>query len=166
MTLLRPHPKEPRRWRAWLQRRRKGRAAGERLPRRTVRAASSPTVHLDRLADALANKGLTTLPCYTDTPPRLRVYMPSATHVGETITADPGSHPDEWWFRTSTGILLGPHNDPASAAETLALLLGPWLPIAWGITPDRNVPEVRRRFPRISCWLTLARAIPKTRPRQ
>lgn len=153
MTLVRRHRKEPRRWSARLRRGRKGRAAGEGPPGHTVRAASSPTVHLDRLADALASKGLPTLPRYEDDPPRLRVYIPSATHVGETIAVGPGRS-DGWWYRTSTGILLGPHDDPTAAAETIALLLGPWLPAALGIIPDRamTVSEVRRRFPGVSCW--------------
>ncbi|MFI0447440.1 hypothetical protein [Actinomadura sp. 6N118] len=154
MTLLRRHRKEPRRWSARLRWGRKGRAAGESPPEHTVRAASSPTVHLDRLADALARKGLPTLPRYEDDPQRLRVYIPSATHIGETIAVDPGPSPDEWWYRTSTGILIGPHSDLAAAAETIALLLGPWLPAAWGIAPDQamTVSEVRRRFPGVSCW--------------
>ncbi|MFG2003689.1 hypothetical protein ACGFNU_31480 [Spirillospora sp. NPDC048911] len=145
--------RRPSRWRAWFGRAKRGRAAGDR-PGCTVRAAPSPILHLDRLADALARKGLATLPRYADDRPGLRVYLPSAAHIGETIAVDPGGRADEWWYRTSTGILLGTHHDPAAAAETIALLLGRWLPAAWGVIPAREmtVAEVRQRFPGVSCW--------------
>jgi len=60
----------------------------------------------------------------------LRVLDARVPAIGETIAvalvSDAGGGPAAW-FRSSTGVLLGPCADPRRAAEGVRVLLGPWV---------------------------------------
>lgn len=99
------------------------------------------TVHLDRLADALAFAGWTCLPRYEENPALLRVFSPSAPRIGESISvkAGVGGVP---WFISSTGDPLRPCHDLAGACVEISARLSPLVAAA-----RRPESRSRRRVP-------------------
>lgn len=85
---------------------------------------------LRRLARVLANDGWTCTLRIADGRPLLRVLDARVPVIGETIAValvpGAGGGPAAW-FRSSTGVLLGPCGDPRRAAEGVRVLLGPWV---------------------------------------
>lgn len=90
---------------------------------------------LRRLARVLADDGWTCILRIADGRPLLRVLDARVPVIGETIAValvpDAGGGPAAW-FRSSTGVLLGPCADPVRAATGVRVLLGPWVAGALG----------------------------------
>ncbi|WP_067824981.1 hypothetical protein [Actinomadura kijaniata] len=85
--------------------------------------------------------------------PVLRVFSPAVPILGETVTLEEGAVPGRWWYRSSTGRLLGA--DAVTAAARVGDLLGPLVAGALARrSPERemSVAELRRRFPGVPCW--------------
>ncbi|MEV5571816.1 hypothetical protein AB0L06_17340 [Spirillospora sp. NPDC052269] len=96
------------------------------------RAAEPPlTVHLDRLAIALADKGWVCDRRYKADPPRLDVYDPGYRWLCDTITVASGPgvfvDTDIPWFRSSNGAVAVPCPAVLLAAAQIHQRLEAWL---------------------------------------
>ena len=83
------------------------------------------TYHLHRLATALDVRGLPAT-VKTTYPALLRVFMPGATMLAESIDCIPGHDGDgrlRWYYRWSWGELLHDTDDPTAAADKIAEVL-------------------------------------------
>ncbi|NEA26183.1 hypothetical protein [Actinomadura bangladeshensis] len=91
--------------------------------------------NLRQLARILTDDGWTCTLRVADGRPLLRVVDARVPVLGETIAValvpDAGGGPAAW-FRSSTGVLLGPCDDPGRAATGVRVLLGPWVARALG----------------------------------
>ncbi|MGK5555250.1 hypothetical protein ACSNOI_26895 [Actinomadura kijaniata] len=94
------------------------------LPASPVLDAWRARRRLDRLARALRARGWVAEPRYADLPPLLRVYAREVPAIGDSVLAV--RHLDGWWFRSGTGVLVGPCAHAEFAAERVGLLLTPW----------------------------------------
>ncbi|WP_067793597.1 hypothetical protein [Actinomadura formosensis] len=91
---------------------------------------SPVTVHLDRLAQEVIREGWKAVPRYDGPFPLLRVFGPAVPDFGESITSVPGTTPDIWLYRSSTGEDLAPHTEPVRAAERITRILTPYVTAA------------------------------------
>ncbi|SFQ34465.1 hypothetical protein SAMN04489713_1285 [Actinomadura madurae] len=136
---------------------------------------SCTTVYLDQLAHEIIRQGWKAVPRYDGPHPLLRVFDPAVPDFGESITLVPGTTPDVWWYRSSTGENLAPHTKPARAAERITRILLPFVTAALAArthqrqtsetglptppsAPDpiraRTIAELHARFGVISWWGT------------
>lgn len=110
---------------------------------------SSISVHLDRLAQEVIREGWKAVPRYDGGCPLLRVFDPAVPDFGESITLVPGTTPDVWWYRSSTGEDLAPHTKPIHAAERITRILTPYVAAVLAArTHRRGTTDERRRIPR------------------
>ena len=110
---------------------------------------SSIAVHLDRLAQEVIHEGWKAVPRYDGPCPLLRVFDPAVPDLGESITLVPGTTPDIWWYRSSTGEDLAPHTRPVRAAERITRILIPYVTAALAAQSHRQErPDTPRPVPR------------------
>jgi hypothetical protein len=102
---------------------------------------SSITPHLDRLAHEVIREGWKAVPRYDGPHPLLRVFDPAVPDFGESITLVPGTTPDIWWFRSSTGEDLAPHTKPVRAAERITRILIPFVTAALAARTHHRGPD-------------------------
>jgi len=99
-----------------------------------------PADHLDRLALALAECGLSSRPGYGSVPALLRVFRPSSPWLGDSIIIGPRRDAGEAWFWSASGVPLAPVWDVRQAACHVEPLLtqAERLAKSFGIAPRRR----------------------------
>jgi hypothetical protein len=110
---------------------------------------SSISAHFDRLAQEVIREGWKAVPRYEGPCPLLRVFDPDVPDFGESIALVPGTTPDIWWYRSSTGEDLAPHTKPVHAAQRITRILIPYVTAALAAqTHPRTPTDEPRPIPR------------------
>lgn len=91
---------------------------------------------LERLGSELRRHRWATEARYGQIPPTLYVSAEKSSPVGDSIVVVRG--PGAWWYRSSTGALLGTCSEPLYAADATKKLLS-----EWGISPRGRSDSLR-----------------------
>ncbi|MDL4813475.1 hypothetical protein [Actinomadura opuntiae] len=88
----------------------------------------TPAAHLDALARALADAGWSSTARYDRIPALMHVFARDMPGFGESVRVTTGTDGTPW-FLSSTGDLLAPCQDPASATTKITAILAPLLTV-------------------------------------
>lgn len=136
-------------------------------------AASSRNTHLDRFAEEAAREGWQVDRRYDGPQPLVHVFDRDIPELGESVTLVHDPAADVWWFRSSTGENLAPHDKPVRAAKQVTRILIPYVTAIRAarshqtqtarpasLTPpavpdpshETTIAGLRERFPGVVCW--------------